>query len=228
MPSHEQIYQQESHTYEELISKQQSLLEVIESIRPIKDLEILDLGAGSGRLTRVLAPQAKSIIATDSSEAMLKLLSKFLDEQGWGHVNVQVADHRSLPVKDSSVDLIVSGWSIAYLCNTDVKDWRLNLRQVMSEIKRVLRPGGTVILFENYGTGSEEPDPPKFLQPYFKLLEQEYGFTRQWIRTDYVFADVEEAERLIRFFFGDQLGDQVVQEQKARFPECAGVWSLQV
>ncbi|RAP21073.1 hypothetical protein C2W64_03656 [Brevibacillus laterosporus] len=33
----------------------------------------------------------------------------------------------------------------------------------MSEIKRVLRPGGTAIIFETMGTGYETPHPPAFL-----------------------------------------------------------------
>jgi hypothetical protein len=94
----------------------------------------------------------------------------------------------------------------------------------MLEIQRVLRPGGTVIIFENFGTGAETPDPPDFLQAYYNALVQEYGFEHRWIRTDYQFADVEEAEQLTRFFFGNEIADKAVNKHGVHLPECAGVW----
>ncbi|GGD78635.1 class I SAM-dependent methyltransferase [Paenibacillus nasutitermitis] len=228
MPNHEEIYETQADTYDLLISKQPNLCEAIEAIRAVDDLDILDMGAGSGRLTCVLAPKARSILALDESEAMLNVTAAKLKKSGLQNWKTQVADHRSLPVADKSVDLIVSGWSICYLGSTNVPNWKENIRQVMTEVKRVLRPCGTVIVFENFGTGSETPDPPAFLKDYFRLLENEYGFSHKWIRTDYHFDSMEEAERLTRFFFGDDLGDKVVNEQMIRFPECAGVWWLTI
>ncbi|NOU99746.1 class I SAM-dependent methyltransferase [Paenibacillus planticolens] len=226
MPNHEEIYQSQAETYDLLISKQPSLLDVIEAIQPVEGLDILDLGAGSGRLTCVLAPKAKSILALDDSEAMLNVTAAKLQKAGLHSWSTQVADHRALPVSSGSYDLIVSGWSICYLGSTNLPDWERNIRQVMAEIKRVLRPGGSVIIFENFGTGSTAPNPPSFLQAYFEMLEKEFGMSHTWIRTDYDFDSLEEAERLSRFFFGDDLADQVVQEGWRQLPECAGVWWL--
>lgn len=228
MPNHDEIYETYAETYDLLISKQPSLYEAIESISPIEGLDILDMGAGTGRLTCMLAPKAKSIVAIDESEAMLKVIENKLNKVSLQNWSIQVADHRVLPVKEKSVDLIVSGWSICYLGSTNVQNWKANIHQVMMEIRRVLRPGGTVIIFENFGTGSESPHPPNFLKQYFRLLEDHYGFSHKWIRTDYDFESLEEAEGLIRFFFGNNLANKVVKEQMTRFPECAGVWWLHV
>ncbi|MDU0203082.1 class I SAM-dependent methyltransferase [Paenibacillus sp. MAH-36] len=224
MPNHDEIYKSKAETYDLLISKQPSLLDVIESIHPVEGLDILDLGAGSGRLTRVLAPKAKSIMAVDASEAMLRVTANSLQEAGLHNWSIQVADHRALPVRANSYDLIVSGWSICYLGSSDIPNWQENIRQVMAEIKRVLRPGGCVIIFETFGTGSTFPNPPGFLRAYYDLLENEFGMSHMWIRTDYQFDSLEEAERLSRFFFGDDLAQQVVKEGWRQLPECAGVW----
>jgi ubiquinone/menaquinone biosynthesis C-methylase UbiE len=226
MPDHDSIYKSEAETYDLLISKQPSLYDVIESIQPVEGLDILDLGAGSGRLTRVLAPTAKSILAIDASEAMLQVTADKLQEAGLLNWVTQVADHRKLPVHDNSYDLIVSGWSICYLGSSNMPNWKENIHQVMAEIRRVLRPGGSVIIFENFGTGSTVPNPPSFLRAYYDLLENEYGMSHTWIRTDYQFDSLEEAERLSRFFFGDDLAQQVVSEGWIQLPECAGVWWL--
>lgn len=175
MPDHDAIYKSEAETYDLLISKQPSLYEVIESIQPIEGLDILDLGAGSGRLTRLLAPKAKSILAIDASEAMLQVTAAKLQEAGLHNWSTQVADHRALPVRDNSYDLIVSGWSICYLGSSDNPDWQDNIRQVMTEIRRVLRPGGSAIIFENFGTGSTVPNPPSFYVPIMICLKMNTG-----------------------------------------------------
>jgi ubiquinone/menaquinone biosynthesis C-methylase UbiE len=224
MPDHQHIYQTEAEQYERLISSQPNLSEVVQAIVPYSGLDIIDLGAGTGRLSCVLAGKAKTIIAVDNSAAMLKVTAEKLQNAGCRNWQIQVADHRVIPAADQSADLIVSGWSLCYLTSSNVEGWQLNLQQIMLEIQRVLRPGGTVIIFENFGTGGEAPNPPDFLQGYYDALVQEYGFEHSWIRTDYQFADVEEAEQLARFFFGDEIADKAVNMYGAHLPECAGVW----
>ncbi|WP_083676445.1 methyltransferase domain-containing protein [Paenibacillus sp. FSL H8-0548] len=51
-------------------------------------------------------------------------------------------DQRQLPLADKTADLIVSGWSVCYLGNSNNADWQENSRKVMHEIRRILRPGG--------------------------------------------------------------------------------------
>jgi ubiquinone/menaquinone biosynthesis C-methylase UbiE len=225
MATHEQIYQNQTNTYEFMVSKQPELSEFINEIRPFKDLNILDLGAGSGRLASVLAKDAKSLICTDISSSMLELLENKLTDQGVAHnLTTVVADHRSLPIADKSIDLVVSGWSICYLTNTGNEKWDENLRLVISELYRVLKPNGTIIIFETMGTGTETPDPPGFLTKYYKSLEDDYGFNHNWIRLDYKFQDVEEAIKCTKFFFGEELVQKISDNQWSTVPECAGIW----
>ncbi|SFM05737.1 Methyltransferase domain-containing protein [Paenibacillus sp. 1_12] len=228
MPDHTTIYEKEALTYHELISKQADLTGRIQELRSCCGLDIVDLGAGTGRFTTALAAKAKSIIALDESEAMLRITADKLERAGLTNWRTQAADHRRLPLEDQSVDLIVSGWSICYLGSTNVSNWQQNIHQVMSEIRRVLRPDGTAIIFETLGTGYETPTAPDFLQPYYAMLEKEYGFSRQWIRTDYTFDHLQQAERLTRFFFGDALAEKVIEHNLIRLPECAGIWHLQL
>ncbi|MDQ8738201.1 class I SAM-dependent methyltransferase [Paenibacillus sp. LHD-38] len=228
MPDHNAIYMNEAERYHELIAKQPNLKPVIEAIIPIKGLDVVDLGAGSGRLTTVLAEEAGSVIALDAQAAMLRITAERLNHAGHTNWNTRVADHRSLPLENQSADLIVSGWSICYLGSDEQPEWELNIRQVMSEIKRVLRPGGTVILFETMGTGFETPNPPSFLIPYYTALEKDYGFSHRWIRTDYTFDSTEQAEQLTRFFFSDELADRVAAQKLVHLQECAGIWWLQL
>jgi len=228
MPNHDEIYRDEALQYHEMIARQPNLRPVIEEIRPVRGLDVVDMGAGTGRLSVVLAPEAKSLVALDAAEAMLRVTAERLRETGLANWSVQVADHRDLPLADGSADLVVSGWSVCYLANSNEPEWEADLEQVICEIKRVLRPGGTAILFETMGTGYETPSPPDFLLPYYRKLTETYGFSHRWVRTDYRFDDAVQAERMARFFFGDELGDKVTAGNLACLPECAGVWWLQL
>ncbi|GKU77906.1 class I SAM-dependent methyltransferase [Paenibacillus sp. L3-i20] len=224
MPNHEEIYRREADQYDELIARQSSMLQYVSEIRALEGLDVIDLGAGTGRLTTVIAPNVKSITAIDASSAMLKLTSDRLREAGLTNWSVLAGDHRQLPLEDNCADMIVSGWSICYVCSSMHEDWRSNLERVIGELKRVLKGGGTAIIFETMGTGYETPHPPDFLTSYYAELSNVYGFNHKWIRTDYNFVNVEQAERLTTFFFGDELGDRVAREQITHLPECAGIW----
>lgn len=224
MPNHDEIYAKQAEMYERMISRQPSLAEVIREIRSYRDLDVADLGAGSGRLSCVIGGETKSLICTDSSQAMLDVLAEKMSALQHNHWTTVEADHRNLPLATASVDLVVSGWSVCYLASSNSPEWRGNLDQVMSEIRRVLRPGGTVIIFETMGTGTELPDPPDFLTEYYRVLEQEYGFEHRWIRLDYDFPSVEEAEELAGFFFGDEMAAKVKNNRWKTVPECAGIW----
>ncbi|NQF16834.1 class I SAM-dependent methyltransferase [Brevibacillus sp. HB1.3] len=228
MPNHEQIYKTQAEQYDLMISRQPSLLAVIEEITPIKGQDVIDLGAGSGRLTSVLAPHAKSVLALDASAAMLEVNAQQLTQAGLSNWKTSVADHRNIPADDNSADVIVAGWTVCYLTSSEVPNNELNLEKIILEMKRVLRPGGMIVIMETMGTGYETPHPPEFLTQYYSLLENRYGFSHKWIRLDYRFADLEEAERQARFFFGNELADRIVVEKLVTLPECAGVWWLEV
>ena len=224
------IYQTDADRYEALVSREDHQGNIIKALNEIVNpdgLDILDLGAGTGRLTMMLVPRAKSIRAFDTSAEMLRVCRERLLASGLSNWGVDVADHRQLPVADHSVDLVVSGWSVAYLYVWHPETWRSELEKWLSEMKRVLRRGGFIVLFESLTTGSETPIKLEHLKGYYSWLD-EAGFQNKWIRTDYEFESVDEAEGLSRFFFGDELADKVRANKWMVLPECTGVWWLRV
>ena len=88
---------------------------------------------------------------------------------------------------------------------------------------RILRPGGNVIVLETLGTGCVTPQPPDNLVDYFSFLDQQ-GFSSSWVRTDYRFESIEEADRAVSFFFGEAMLDEVVHDGSVTLPECTGFW----
>lgn len=228
MPTQEEIYKTEGDKYEALIAREDYQGNILKALREITALEnrlVLDLGAGTGRLTSLLAPIVAHVHAFDISSEMLRVCKQKLTAGGFSNWHIAVADHRQLPVEDSSADLVVSGWSVAYLYQWNPDSWRRELENWLKEMKRVLKPGSQIVLLESLGTGNESPIYLEHLKGYYPWLD-EVGFQNKGIRTDYKFKSIEEAEELSRFFFGDELGDKVKANNWVILPECTGVWWL--
>jgi ubiquinone/menaquinone biosynthesis C-methylase UbiE len=223
-----QIYAGKADRYEALVSRedyQHNLLPALGRIRPLADLTVVEFGAGTGRLTALLAPLVRHIRAFDEAPAMLAVLAARLTEAGFTNWEARVGDNRALPVADQSADLAIEGWSFGHLCGWQPATWREEIGKALAEMRRVLRPGGTAILLETLGTGRETPQPPTpELAAFYEWLEVEHKFKRTWIRTDYRFASLEEAIDLTRFFFGEELADAVLRENRVILPECTGIW----
>jgi ubiquinone/menaquinone biosynthesis C-methylase UbiE len=220
------IYQSEGDRYEALISRedyQSNIPRAIEEIIQVDGLDILDLGAGTGRLTLLLARRARSIRAFDASAEMLRVCRARLVKSGLSNWQVQAADHRQLPVRDHSADLVVSGWSVSYLSVWDPDHGQTELDKWLAEMKHVLRRDGTILLFESLGTGNEEPVRLEHVEPTYQWLDAN-GFDNRWIRTDYRFESVDEAAELAGFFFGEDMANRVRENQNVLLPECTGVW----
>jgi ubiquinone/menaquinone biosynthesis C-methylase UbiE len=171
----------------------------------------------------MLAQRVRSIRAFDASAEMLRVCRERLLKTGLSNWQIDVADHRQLPITDHSADLIVSGWSVAYLVVWHPETWRDELAKWMDEMERVLRPGGHIILLESLGTGNESPIQLEHLRNYYPWLD-EAGFQNKWIRTDYQFESLGEAADLAGFFFGEDMADRVRASGSAILPECTGVW----
>jgi len=227
MPTEKEVYESHADQYERLIQRedyQGNILAAIEDYFPLnKNIDVIELGAGTGRLTRLLAPRVRSIKAFDASAHMLETAEKSLREMGLSNWETGVADHRQVPVADQSADLVISGWSFCYLAVWGGSNWQFDLQAGLNEIQRILRPDGIVLIIESLGTGSEEPNPPEHLEAYFDWL-MGAGFERGWIRTDYRFESLEEAAELSTFFFGEKMGQKIREQNWVILPECTGIW----
>jgi len=226
MPTQEEIYKSEGDRYEALIAHEDYQGNILRALREVSSLEnriTLDLGAGTGRLACLLAPHVLQIHAFDISEEMLRVCREKFTASGLTNWQVHVADHRQLPVEDDSADLVVSGWSVSYLAVWNPNSWRIELEKWLGEMKRVLKKGSYIVLYESLGTGNDLPVALEHLKDFYPWLD-EAGFSHTWIRTDYKFDSLEEAEYLSRFFFGDELGDKVIKNDWTILPECTGVW----
>jgi ubiquinone/menaquinone biosynthesis C-methylase UbiE len=224
----ERIYQEMPEAYQAMVAQedhQGNILHTMQSIRALDGLRVIELGAGTGRLTRLAAPLVRSILACDRSEPMLRVARQLLAEQGRRNWGLAVADNRRLPVRDGWADLALAGWSLGHAIEWTPEGWRGLIEAALQEMRRALQPKGTLLILETLGTGQATPSPPtEGLARYYELLEQVHGFQRRWARTDYAFDSPEQAAERLRFFFGDELADRVLEQRATIMPECTGFW----
>ncbi len=228
MPTFEEIYAAHADDYDRLVERedhQSNVIAAIRQLQPLDNAAVVELGAGTGRITRQLVPWIKSMRAFDGSEHMLGVARKHLEKSGFTNWSLEVADNAALPVENASVDLSIAGWSLGHQTAWAEDRWRVTIGAAVDEMLRVLRPGGTAAILETLGTGVSEPAPPnESLAAYYQWLEQVRGFQKIWIRTDYKFASIEEGVELFRFFFGQTRAQRVLDAGSPIVPECTGIW----
>jgi len=226
MPTEEEVYDAHADQYELLILRedyQNNLPKEINQINNTHGINIVELGAGTGRLTRFLAQDAAHVSASDLSHHMLSQARDVMKNQKLTNTVLCVADMRRTPYADASADMVIAGWSFCYLAVWGEEKWKKELELGLEEASRLLCPGGVMIMLENFGTGFETPKPPPHLNGYFEFLKAN-GFQSTWLRTDYQFEDLSEAVQLSSFFFGEELSSKVKENEWALLPECTGLF----
>lgn len=226
MPDQREIYNQHAEQYERIVLRedyQGNILRALAEIHPLEGHNVVELGAGTGRLTRILAPLVNDIWLFDISHHMLGVAARALETEGARNWGLAVADHRNLPLVDGIADIVISGWSVCYLAVWNGKEWKREVGKALKEMERVLQRKGMIILLETLGTGYEQPEAPEKLKGYYEYLGKE-GFSWRWIRTDFEFESLEEAKELTGFFFGKEMATRVEKKKWVRLPECTGIW----
>jgi SAM-dependent methyltransferase len=95
---------------------------------------VLELGAGTGQLTATLVAHGHQVLASDPSAPMLARLRRAVPA---AHVVQACAEH--IPLAPASVDTVVAGQAFHWFDH----------ERALTEIGRVLRPGGSLALAWN-------------------------------------------------------------------------------
>jgi SAM-dependent methyltransferase len=117
---------------------------------------VLDLGAGTGKLTRVLAARYSRVIAVEPLDELREILAARVPE---AEVLTGVAER--IPLSDGEVDAVFAGQAFHWFANDEA----------LHEIVRVLRPGGVLALLWNHAL---DPTPlPADYQARIEELHEE-------------------------------------------------------
>ncbi len=151
----------------------------------VDDSVALDLGAGTGKLTRVLAARYGRVVALEPLDELRAILTARVPE---AEALAGVAER--IPLGDGEVDAVFAGQSFHWFAND----------AAVAEIARVLRPGGVLATLWNE---ANEPSP---LPPAYR---DRLGELREAMRP----AEVEENILERSGLFGEETEAFVDHEQ---------------
>jgi ubiquinone/menaquinone biosynthesis C-methylase UbiE len=146
---------------------------------------VLDLAAGTGKLTRQLVALRASVVAVEPGDAMRALLERVVPE-----AEALAGSAEAIPLADASVDAITVGQAYHWF----------RPEEALAEMHRVLRPGGAVALLWNQW---DEDDPLQreidgLLEPLRPpaAAQQEESDGRRALEASTLFGPIDE--RLFR------------------------------
>ncbi|MBI3871828.1 MAG: methyltransferase domain-containing protein [candidate division Zixibacteria bacterium] len=103
---------------------------------------LLEIGCGTGRLTRQFARAGAIVTGVDVSSAMVRKAKRSAECDGFKDIRIACGNVEALPFRNDSFDAIY-GHSILH---------HLNISESAAELARVLRRGGVAVFVEPLGT----------------------------------------------------------------------------
>ncbi|MEP7377396.1 MAG: class I SAM-dependent methyltransferase [Chitinophagaceae bacterium] len=198
-------------------------IEVAKRINRVNVAVVLEIAAGTGRVTRHIRERilpATKLIASDISEEMLTVAKKKLGhfDIDWQHIDAQ-----QLPFNDNSIDVVVC--CFAYMFVPDQS-------KAFTEVWRVLRPGGHFLFttwdkLENNPASYisrcmaeeylEEPLPASYDiatsmsdEMVIRSLLQDTGFSKLLVEKVKLLSSIQNAkEAALGFVQGGSVYDQI-------------------
>jgi SAM-dependent methyltransferase len=133
--------------------------------------DVLEVGCGRGELSaRVASELGATVVALDQSERMVEIARA-------AGVDARVGDVQELPFDDASFDCAVAAWMLYHVPDVD---------RGLSELARVLRPGGRLVAVTN-----SERNLPELWEKFGTRKRRTHAFS------------VENAEPQLRRHFAD-------------------------
>lgn len=138
---------------EDEVAPREDLASVVrEVLGPASVGELLDIGTGHGLMLEILGPMARHAVGVDISSPALRLARTRIHGAGLAHVEFRRGDMYRLPFDDSSFDTVTITRVLASAERPIV---------VISEVARILRPEGRLIVIEEFdlidARGGENP-----------------------------------------------------------------------
>jgi ubiquinone/menaquinone biosynthesis C-methylase UbiE len=103
---------------------------------------VLDLGAGTGKLTRDLVPRFARVIAVEPDDAMRAVLEEVVPG-----AEALAGSAQAIPLPDDSVDAVFTAEAFHWYASDET----------LAEIVRVLKPRGGLVILWNVEFGDPEP-----------------------------------------------------------------------
>jgi len=98
---------------------------------------VVDIGSGTGEILVAMSRTVTKVIGVDSSEKMLEVARKRIEEKGLTNVELRKGQAEKLPVETEECDTAFTSMLLHHLSEPQIG---------VSEMARVIKPGGRVVI----------------------------------------------------------------------------------
>ncbi|GAC12959.1 methyltransferase domain-containing protein [Aliiglaciecola lipolytica] len=132
-------FSQSAHRYDNIAQVQLDIgFDAIQQVQPNATGKLLDIGCGTGRLTRMLAPKFQHTYGIDLAEGMINHAQQCIGQEHDQHnIDYRVADAEALPFLDNQFDTVFSCMAL---------QWCSPISQSLQEAFRVLVEEGNAVI----------------------------------------------------------------------------------
>src|SRR5437667_12026954 len=102
-------------------------------------LTIVDLGAGEGTLSQLLAKSARKVIAIDNSLKMVEFGSKLAKKHGFTNLEYRLGDLEDPPIANESVDLVLLSQALHHAIKPE---------RAIAGGRRMLKKNGRIVVLD--------------------------------------------------------------------------------
>jgi phosphatidylethanolamine/phosphatidyl-N-methylethanolamine N-methyltransferase len=143
----ERVYSNYAGVYDQIFGRifHESRESAVRRLKPQPGERILEVGIGTG-LSLPLYPAHCTVMGIDLSAGMLEKAQRRLRQHNLSHVRLLRMDAGAMEFPDDSFDTVMAAYVV-----TAVPDYR----KVMTEMIRVCRPGGRIILLNHFSNGNK-------------------------------------------------------------------------
>jgi ubiquinone/menaquinone biosynthesis C-methylase UbiE len=192
------------------IDPEQRISSVMQTIAPLQDRILLDVGAGIGDRTILYAQLAAHVYALEPDPEALPILRGRIKSSQACNVTVVPAGAQAIPLEDDCADVAYATWAYFFGPGSEPG---------LREVERVVQPGGDIVVVQNYG----RDEISRFWAPQESECERwppwfaEHGFSCQVVDTVWRFRSQEEALAVLEFLWGERARAYVLGHDKLEF-----------
>ncbi len=112
---------------------------ILKNINAKKNETILDFGCGVGRITKLIAEKAMEVVGVDSNASMIETAKRKFS--GKKNIRYELLNEIKITVGENYFNAAFSHWVFQHINDAESIQW-------LNELKRVVKPDGRILLFE--------------------------------------------------------------------------------
>ncbi|WP_186755639.1 class I SAM-dependent methyltransferase [Echinicola salinicaeni] len=132
-------FSKQASAYTSITSHSDSLDKLIAISSASRSDKVLDIACGSGIVACEFAKYTSHVTGIDMTQRMLEEAKKLQAKRSLTNVTWQIGDVESLPYEDDSFSIVISRFGFHHF---------IDPFKVLSEMKRVCKPGGKVLVVD--------------------------------------------------------------------------------